>query len=440
MKKVKIIISNIDINNTKSFEVDDDLQTRSKLRKLIIENKLKKAKKLIKNKYEQYYKNAKIVYLFHVLEYVNHIRQSYPKTKEEYLIKRKKQRERINKQNEELLKTIDIDAEIAKLQELQKNELLKQHENLINEGMMKLFNTKTNYQVDPITKNIVNNMSGNDASSLNTTTTNTNTTATGNDNTVLQQDDDEEKTDNNNNNNNNNNNTNNTDANKNDKKNNEADVDDIIDMKVYEDEDDHLYDQHIIDSITFAKKHFQREDCLVGALMALIGAPDYNYFMNQKYRIQIADEINAIIMNLQYGLSTKKKQIKEKIRPPTRIARLTFNHNSNNDDDNNNNDDEFTIEYENYHEDDDDVDLLQQHNNEDDTDVREDIHFRIDSEVWKQKKLKEIEDMKQIFGPALPPEMALAREHKLNEEESEEAEWKFENSIKFFAAPKVEDF
>ena len=46
-----------------------------------------------------------------------------------------------------------------------------------------------------------------------------------------------------------------------------------------------------------------------------------------------------------------------------------------------------------------------------------DIHFRIDSEVWKQKKLKEIEDMKQIFGPALPPEMALAREHKLNEEE-----------------------
>ena len=25
--------------------------------------------------------------------------------------------------------------------------------------------------------------------------------------------------------------------------------------------------------------------------------------------------------------------------------------------------------------------------------------------------------MKQIFGPALPPEMALAREHKLNEEE-----------------------
>ena len=113
----------------------------------------------------------------------------------------------------------------------------------------------------------------------------------------------------------------------------------------------------------------------------------------------------------------KKKQIKEKIRPPTRIARLKFNHNSNNDDDNNNNDDEFTIEYENYHEDDDDVDLLQQHNNEDDTDVREDIHFRIDSEVWKQKKLKEIEDMKQIFGPALPPEMALAREHKLNEEE-----------------------
>ena len=83
-------------------------------------------------------------------------------------------------------------------------------------------------------------------------------------------------------------------------------------MKVYEDEDDHLYDQHIIDSIAFAKKHFQREDCLVGALMALIGAPDYNYFMNQKYRIQIADEINAIIMNLQYGLSTKKKQIKEK--------------------------------------------------------------------------------------------------------------------------------
>jgi proliferating cell nuclear antigen PCNA len=29
---------------------------------------------------------------------------------------------------------------------------------------------------------------------------------------------------------------------------------------------------------------------------------------------------------------------------------------------------------------------------------------------------------------------------KLNEEENEDAQWKFENSIKFFAAPKVEDF
>ena len=29
---------------------------------------------------------------------------------------------------------------------------------------------------------------------------------------------------------------------------------------------------------------------------------------------------------------------------------------------------------------------------------------------------------------------------KLNEEEDEEAEWKFENSIKFFAAPKIVDF
>jgi len=29
---------------------------------------------------------------------------------------------------------------------------------------------------------------------------------------------------------------------------------------------------------------------------------------------------------------------------------------------------------------------------------------------------------------------------KLNEEESDEAQWKFDNSIKFFAAPKVEDF
>ena len=51
-----------------------------------------------------------------------------------------------------MLKTIDIDAEIAKLQQLQKIELLKQHE---NEGMMKLFNTTPNNLVDPITKNIL---------------------------------------------------------------------------------------------------------------------------------------------------------------------------------------------------------------------------------------------------------------------------------------------
>ena len=64
--------------------MDDNLGVRANLRGLIISNKLKEAQIFIQEQFLAYHKHEKIQYLFRVLEYINIVRKSYPKTKVEY--------------------------------------------------------------------------------------------------------------------------------------------------------------------------------------------------------------------------------------------------------------------------------------------------------------------------------------------------------------------
>ena len=127
--------------------------------------------------------------------------------------------------------------------------------------------------------------------------------------------------------------------------------------------DDYLYDKYIVEATGFAKKHFRASDCLVAPLMGLLAAPDYDYLMNQKYRVEIADEINGILVNLEYYSDMEAM----------------------------NNNASWSTQ----------------------TTKRKDYHFRLDEKELKRKKEELEQDMNDVFGPALPPEMYIDRYESL---------------------------
>ena len=63
--------------------------------------------------------------------------------------------------------------------------------------------------------------------------------------------------------------------------------------------DDYLQDKYIVEATGFTKKH-SASDCLATPLMGLLTTPDYDYLMNRWYRVEVADEINGILINFEY--------------------------------------------------------------------------------------------------------------------------------------------
>ena len=129
--------------------MDDNLGSRASLRRLIISNKLKEAQILIQEEFLAYYKHEKIQYLFRVLEYINIVRKSYPKTKVEYF----RRKEMIQEKNKNQTKSAQTDGQSKDHEKLL---LLNEHVKMLNKSMMENLNLKTNYHLDPATLSILN--------------------------------------------------------------------------------------------------------------------------------------------------------------------------------------------------------------------------------------------------------------------------------------------
>ena len=126
--------------------MDDNLGSRASLRRLIISNKLKEAQILIQEEFLAYYKHEKIQYLFRVLEYINIVRKSYPKTKVEYF----RRKEMIQEKNKNQTKSAQTDGQSKDHEKFATNE----HVKMLNKSMMENLNLKTNYHLDPATLSI----------------------------------------------------------------------------------------------------------------------------------------------------------------------------------------------------------------------------------------------------------------------------------------------
>ena len=290
--------------------MDDNLGVRANLRGLIISNKLKEAQIFIQEQFLAYHKHEKIQYLFRVLEYINIVRKSYPKTKVEYF----RRKEMIQEKNKNQTKSAQTDGQSKDHEKLL---LLNEHVKMLNKSMMENLNLKTNYHLDPATLSILN--AADDGSEKNI--------------------EEEEE--------------------------NEINIFKLLGMDTdkYCLGDDYLYDKYIVEATGFAKKHFRASDCLVAPLMGLLAAPDYDYLMNQKYRVEVADEINGILVNLEYYSDMEAM----------------------------NNNASWSTQ----------------------TTKRKDYHFRLDEKELKRKKEELEQDMNDVFGPALPPEMYIDRYESL---------------------------